>query len=74
MKKITNYFITTISVIVYVLLLFSYQMDSNYLKEIKYIYILAIPCFMILISTFLTQNKEIKIIFPYFTFFQNICI
>lgn len=60
MKKIINYSITTISIIVYVLLLFIYQMDSNYLKEIKYIYILAIPCFMILISTFLIQNKEIK--------------
>lgn len=60
MKKILNYFAVIISIVVYLLMLFVYQIDINYLKEIKYVYILAIPCFMLLITSFLKKEKTEK--------------
>src|SRR5699024_5567246 len=60
MKKILNYISVLIGSIMYILLLFVFNIHSNILREIKHIYFLAIPCFMILISSFLTNDKKTK--------------
>ena len=60
MKKILNYISVLIGSIMYILLLFVFDIHSNILREIKHIYFLAIPCFMILISSFLTTDKKTK--------------
>lgn len=57
-KKYLNYFITIISIIIYLLLIFYYQLDGNHLKELKYVYVLAIPSFMLLITSFLVKDKK----------------
>ena len=62
MKKFVNSFSVIISILVYFLLLFIVKSDSNYLKEIKYIYILALPSFMIFINSFFRkEDKQGKI-------------
>ena len=58
--KILNYISVLIGSIMYILLLFVFDIHSNILREIKHIYFLAIPCFMILISSFLTTDKKTK--------------
>ena len=60
MKKILNYISVLIGSIMYILLLFVFNIHSNILREIKHVYFLAIPCFMILISSFLTTDKKTK--------------
>ena len=60
MTKIINYFSVILSIIEYSLLLFFYKLDSNYLKEIIYVYLLAIPCVMVFISSFLVDDQKTK--------------
>ena len=75
MKKILNYFAVIISIVVYLLMLFVYQIDINYLKEIKYVYILAIPCFMLLITSFFKEGKDRKrILYLYLIIYLTVLV
>lgn len=57
-KKIINYLSFFLGIIMYILILFVFDSSNINHKEISYIYLLAIPCFIILISSFLTKGKD----------------
>lgn len=60
MRKIINIISLIIMSIVYIYLLFICKLGSAHLKELKYVYILAIPCLMVFLSSLLTNKKKNK--------------